>query len=45
MRGGQVIPLIAGPPNLAGQRARTSDNGARFIKEAVAEAVANDWAG
>ena len=41
----QVIPLIAGPPNLAGQRALTSDNGARFIKEAVAEAVANDWAG
>ena len=41
----QVIPLIAGPPNLDGQRALTSDNGARFIKEAVAEAVANDWAG
>ena len=37
----QVIPLIAGPPNLAGQRALTSDNGARFIKEAVAEAVAD----
>jgi hypothetical protein len=41
----QVIPLIAGPPNLPGQRALTSDNGARFIKEAVAEAVANKWAG
>lgn len=43
--GVEVIPLIAGPPNLAGQRALTSDNGARFIKEAVAEAVANKWTG
>ena len=41
----QVVPLIAGPPNLAGQRALTSDNGARFIKAAVAEAVENKWAG
>ena len=41
----QVVPLIAGPPNPAGQRALTSDNGARFIKAAVAEAVANNWAG
>ena len=28
-----------------GQQALTSDNGARFIKGAVAEAVANKWAG
>ena len=41
----QVMPLIAGPPNTAGQGALTSDNGARFIKAAVAEAVANNWAG
>lgn len=41
----EVIPLIAGPPNLAGQRALTSDNGARFIRAAVAEAVANNWTG
>jgi hypothetical protein len=41
----EVIPLIAGPPNPAGQRALTSDNGARFIKAAVAEAVANNWTG
>lgn len=41
----EVIPLIAGPPNVPGQQALTSDNGARFIKQAVAEAVANEWAG
>ena len=41
----EVTPLIAGPPNLAGQRALTSDNGARFIRAAVSEAVANNWSG
>ena len=41
----EVIPLIAGPPNVPGQQALTSDNGARFIKGAVAEAVANKWSG
>lgn len=39
-----IFPLIAGPPNLAGQGALMR-NTAGFIKEAVAEAEKQGWGG